>query len=187
MKGKTDAEVEEMFKAQKAKETEAAELGDFKIENVKVPEDMPIPEEVKGKVTELAKIFNNKELTASEKIQKAVDLHVEMNNASLEKFVEIKNGWKKAVQDSPELSKAVGPANDVVRKFAGNAKELEEFQGCLKMLGLGNHPAFVRFCANVAKATGDDSLGGDNKNTGGAKKDLAELMYPEMKSANAPA
>src|SRR5262249_51470351 len=115
LKDKTDKEIEDMFKDQKAKEAEADAIGDFKIENLKLPEDMPIPDDVKEKVNDLAKVFNDKKLTSQEKFQKAVDLHVEMQNKNLTKFVEMKDGWKKTVNDTPELKAAVGPANDVVR------------------------------------------------------------------------
>ena len=144
---------------------------------------MPIPEEMKEKVTDLAKIFNNKELNASEKMQKAVDLHVEIQNRQLEDFKKVKDEWKGRVLADPELKAAVGPANDIVRKFAGDAKQLEEFQSTLKFLGLGNHPSFVRFCANIAKATGEDTQDGGGTPPA-RKKDLAEMMYPNMPSAN---
>lgn len=180
LKGKTDAEIEELYKADKEAEQAKSELGDFDITKVVVPEDMPIPEDMKEKVTELAKIFNNKELSASEKTQKAIDLHVETQKQALESFKEVKNGWKKQVMDDPALKGAIGSANDVVRKYAGSEKDLAEFQGALKFLGLGNHPAFVRFCANIAKATGEDTMDGKDGSSGSGKKSLAELMYPNM-------
>jgi hypothetical protein len=179
LKGKTDEEIEKLFNDDKAKEAEAAELGDFAFDKIKVPEDMPIPEELKGKVTDLAKVFNNKELSASEKMQKAIDMHVEQQQKQLDDFKKVKDEWRGKVLADPELKASVGAANDVVRKFAGDAKQLEEFQGALKFLGLGNHPAFVRFCANVAKATSEDSMDGKARD-GGAKKDLASMMYPNM-------
>lgn len=153
---------------------------------------MPIPEALKAEVSDLAKIFNNKELTAQDKFQKAVDLHVKIQTKQLEDFKGIKDDWRaKSLADpelgnnNPETFKAtVGRANDIVRKFAGTPAQLEEFQVGLKYLGLGNHPSFIRFCNNVAKATGEDTLGGDSKNPGGgAQKDLATLMYPDMKQA----
>lgn len=180
LKGKTDAEIEKLFDDKVKEEQAKSELGDFDITKVVVPEDMPIPEAMKEKVTELAKIFNSKELSASEKTQKAIDLHVETQKQALEQFKEVKNGWKKQVMDDPALKSSIGAANDIVRKFAGDEKQLAEFQGALKFLGLGNHPAFVRFCANVAKATGEDSMDGKDGGSGGSKKSLAELMYPNM-------
>lgn len=179
LKGKTDEEIEKLFTDEKAKEAEVDALGGFDSSKLELPEDMPIPEEMKEKVTDLAKIFTNKELSTQEKFQKAVDLHVDIQKRSLEQFKAVKNEWKEAVLKDPELKASVGPANDVVRKFAGDAKQLEEFQGALKFLGLGNHPAFVRFCANVAKATSEDSF--DGKSGGGQqKKDLATQMWPDM-------
>lgn len=181
LEGKTDEEIEKLYNEQKDKEA----LGDFKLEDIKTPEDMPIPEEMKEKVGDLAKIFNDAKLKPAEKMQKAVDLHIEIQNKQLKDFVNLKAGWKKTVEDSADLKAMVGPANDVVRKFAGDGAQLEEFQGCLKMLGLGNHPSFVRFCGNIAKAIGEDTFDGQGNKGGGQKKDLAELMYPDMKSTNA--
>ncbi len=180
LKGKTDEEIEKLFDDKKKEEQEKSELGDFDIAKLVVPEDMPIPEAMKEKVTELAKIFNSKELSASEKTQKALDLHVETKKQDMEQFREIKNGWRKQVNDDPALKASIGAANDVVRKYAGSEKDLAEFQGVLKFLGVGNHPAFVRFCANVAKATGEDTMDGSAGGGGGSKKSLAEMMYPNM-------
>lgn len=187
LKGKTDEEIEKLFTDEKTKEAEAAALGDFDVTKLTLPEDMPIPEEMKGKVNDLAKIFNNKELSAQEKFQKAVDLHVEMQNKNLSDFVAVKTEWRENCLKDPEigagskekLEKAAGAANDVVRKFAGDAKQLEDFQGALKYLGLGNHPAFVRFCLNISKATSEDNFGGDSSR-GEVKKDLATMMWPDM-------
>ena len=187
LKGKTDEEIEKLFGEEKAKEAEAEALGGFDAAKLNLPEDMPIPEEMKEKVTDLAKIFSNKELSTQEKFQKAVDLHVEIQNKAINDFVAVKNQWRDSCLKDPELGAgskekldaAVGAANDVVRKFAGEPKQLEEFQGALKYLGLGNHPAFVRFCVNIAKATSEDNFGG-NAGGGAQKKDLASMMWPDM-------
>lgn len=156
----------------------------IKIEELTVPEDMPIPEEMKGPMSEY--ITENKLDKAG--AQKLTDLGVKMQQHNLDIWTKTKTDWRKEVEADPELGgqnlkQTVAKANDVIRQFAGTEENLAELKQDLVLLGLGNKRSFVRFLTNISKATGNDSAAGAS-GTGSdvsGQEAMAKRMYPNMK------
>lgn len=181
---KTARETAEKEAKEKA-DKEAAEKGEYvapKLEELNLPEDMPIPDAVKEKVTALS----TKHKFSKEQLQDMSDLHVEILQGQLTEWENTKTKWAEEAKADPKIGgdKLAGnlkAANDLARKFAGNAEELKEFQQDLIGLGLGNKKSFIRFMANIAAATADDTQnpGGDKPTE--EKKDVANILYPGMK------
>jgi hypothetical protein len=157
-----------------------------KLEELKLPEGVVLPEEMKGPLTTL---FTEEKLTPAQQ-QKIIDLGVQKQQADMDFWNKTKKEWRDEIKADPELggqnldrTKAVG--NKVIQKFASDPAHLAELQKDLVLLGLGNKRSFVKLLSNIAKATGNDTLddgtpgqgktGGDNSFEAKAKR-----MYPNM-------
>jgi hypothetical protein len=193
LEGKSDEDVAKLFDAEKQKEADADPTNQpFKLDELKIPDTMPIPEEMKGKVDDLSKIFNDKKLTNTQKMQKAVDLHVEMMQRQNQQWADTKKNWRDDCSKDPviggdKLKPAVAATENLITQFAGNPEFggspelLEQMQDDLVFLGLGNKKSFIKFMNNIARATGEDGF--DGKGGGGKSsqdKSLAQKMWPDM-------
>ncbi len=170
---------------------EGDETPTFDLEKLTIPEDMPIPDEVKEEVSALAKELENADLTTQEKMQKMTDLHVKLMNQQAEKWTEIKAGWRKEVEADPDVGgeklKAItGDINNLVRQFGknpefGGSDELfDDLKTDLMLLGLGNKKSFIKFMNNVAKATKGDSIAGGKTGPSAEKLGHEKVLFPNM-------
>lgn len=165
------------------KDGEEGEAVEVKLEELTVPEDMPIPDELKGPLSEYIKDHK----LDKDGAQKLTDLGVKMQQHNLDVWTKTKSDWRKEVEADPvlggtNLKVTVAKANDVIRKFAGSEENLAELKQDLVLLGLGNKRSFVRFLNNIAQATGNDTAGGSS---GGSAQQagadaMAKRMYPNM-------
>lgn len=184
LEGKSDEDIAKMFEAEKAKEAAAtAAAVVFKFEDIKIPDTMPVTDEMRGKVTALAE----KHKLGTEAMQELINTHVEVMNGQRDQWDKMKLDWRTQTEKDPEIGGAnldavKKAANDVVRKFAGTDEQLKEFQEDLILLGLGQKRSFIRFCNNIAKRTREDSQDGSSTSSQPAKKTTAQIMYPNMKS-----
>lgn len=170
--------------ADKPKEGE----GDYKpvdLSEITVPEDMPIPEEIKAPLTEYA----TKNKLSKEQTQELIDLGIKREQQNIDFWNNTKAEWRKEIETDPELGGAnlaatKSQANNVIRQFAGSEENLKELQQDLILLGLGNKRSFVRFLSNVAKATGNDKTHLDGAPGNAPSADTtdakAKRMYPNM-------
>lgn len=167
----------------KNKDGEGEAPVEVKLEELSLPEDYAIPDDMKAPLTEF--IAENK--MSKEQAQKVVDLGVKMQQQNLDAWVKTKGDWRKEVENDPVLGGAnlkttVGKVNNLIRKFGGNEQEMAEFKQDLVLLGLGNKRSFIRFMSNIAKATGNDSASGNGGGSaqGDSFEDKAKRMYPNM-------
>lgn len=162
--------------------------------------DFTLPEEVIAQPDVMNKLkeFGKENKLNQEQAQKIVDLGVELQQENLKFWNETKKAWRKQAADDKviggdKLDTSVAIADNIVNKFAfqekyGGSKELlEEFQGDLMMLGLGNKRSFIRVMNNIATAIGEDKIDGKSGGNAGSTKSLAQRMYPGMPSENNPA
>lgn len=132
----------------------------------------PEPQEIEIKVPEganeeLVTAFKEvaKEIALdSAKAQKIVDVFLEAEKKVVEaqqnEWRETQKRWLAEIQADPEFGgvhfeKNVNLANRALEKYGG--EELIEF---LKLAGLTNQPAIVKFCMRVGKAMEPDSISG---------------------------
>lgn len=178
-----EGDAAENTETEQKKDGEGEQPAAVDIAELTVPEDMPIPDELKGPLTEY--ITENK--LDKEGAQKLTDLGVKLQQHNLDVWTKTKDEWRKEVETDPvlggsNLKATVAKANDVIRKFAGSEENLAELKQDLVLLGLGNKRSFVRFLTNIAAATGNDSAGGPS-GTGGRQDGfdaMAKRMYPGM-------
>lgn len=194
LEGKTDEEIAKLFDEADAKakaDEEAAKNPPFKFEDLKIPADMPVTPEMKEKVSELSNIFNDEKLSKTEKMQKAIDLHLEQQQKSLDFWNDTKAQWREVSKNDKviggqNIEKSVATAESVAVKFGGNPEFggspelLREFQDDLMLLGLGNKRSFIRIFNNIAKATGEDKMDGQGGNQQQQAGDMARRMWPDM-------
>lgn len=178
LEGKTDEEIAKLYDDQKAKDAAAPT---FKLEELVIPDDLPVPEAIKSKVTEVA----NKHKLGKEAMQELTDIHIEMQRDQLKQWNDMKQKWRDGVKSDPvlggeNLDKSVAAADAVVRRFAGTPEELAEFSADLKILGLGNKKSFVRLMNNIAAATGEDTQQ-PGSGSGEEKLPPEKVLYPNMK------
>ncbi len=151
---------------------------------LKFPEGFTPDEEMMKEFVPLAK-----ELKLDSKgAQRVADLGLKMvqrqNEAALAAFQKQRQDWAKEVRADKELGganfdKTVSLARATMKEFGGPdlGKQLVE-------LGLDNHPALVRFFANVGKALSEDTVSGATAGAGkGALSDeerALRMRYPKM-------
>lgn len=179
------------YEKEKADKALADEKATFvKLDDIKLPEDMPIPDEVKGKLSGIIDKHKIAGDAGKAMTQDLIDLHVDMQNKQIEAWQEMKAGWRKEIVDDPVLGGAnleatKKSANDVVRKFAsdpafgGSPELLQAVQDDLIMLGLGNKKSFMKLLLNIEAATKNGSIAGTG-GTGDERKSTEKVLWPGM-------
>src|SRR5690606_24938602 len=113
----------------------------------------------------------------SAKAQKIVDAFIQAEkkvaDALKAEWLETHRRWEKELREDPEFGgvhfeKNVNLANRALEKYGG--EEMIEF---LKLAGLTNQPAIVKFCMRVGKEMAPDSIAGAHgaPNSPNASKD----------------
>lgn len=177
-----DGEKKDGEKSDKKDDAKKDAPPEFKLEELKIPETMPLAEDMKEEIVTFAK--DNK--LTKEAMQKGVDMVVKVQEKHEQNWKEMKKGWREEVKadaklggSEENLKKTIGVCDDVVRKFGGSEKELEELQDDLILLGLGNKRSFIRFLVNVHNATKEDKQEGTG-GSGEQQKDIARTLWPNM-------
>lgn len=158
---------------------------------LEVPEDMPVPEALKGDLEAVMKDLSNPELSSQEKAQKIIDAHIKSQRHMLDNWTKTKQEWRDETLKDPDIGgdnwkESQQAANQVINeiwggeRFGGSKELLEEFKSDLSMMGLGNKRSFVKGLVNLAKAVGEDNGAGESA-SGGGKKDLAEILYGQSR------
>lgn len=183
--GKTDdAEKKEEDKTEEENKEETAIIT---VENLALPDDVIISEDIKGSLNEL--ISEHK--LSKETAQKMVDIGVKMEQKRIDDWYNMKNTWKEESIADPEiggknLDKTKSNCNRLINQFAGSEENLAECKQDLILLGLGNKRSFLRLLNNIANATGNDDTqknsnsGGSNNNHDNSYEAKAKRMYPNM-------
>lgn len=177
--GKTDAEIEQMFKDQQAKDAAATSYTDFT-----VPEEMPVDEVMVNEYKEFAKANN----LTQEQAQAGIDLYVKAQKAGEQQWNDLKKSWREETVNDPDigganLGKTTEAINDMVRKYTDGPEHLEQMQNHLILLGLGNNRHFLKFMNNIASRTGEDDAGGagSGASTNTEKLPPERVLFPNMK------
>lgn len=191
LEGKTDEEIKKMFDEQSAKDKAEADAGPkVNFEEIKTSDGTKIAPE---NMDWLKKFAGDNKLT-QEQAQELVDRGVEMQKQNLQFWNDTKKNWLGEVKADPEiggknLESTVNNVETAIQKFAankefgGSPELLAELQQDLVMLGLGVKKSFIKLMNNVHRATANDSMDG-RSGSNPPKKDIAERMYPGMRSEN---
>lgn len=157
-----------------------AEVAPFDMAALKLPEGFELPEELKGKFTEIA----TKSKLGAEAAQSLIDLHAETVKSAQDsiysQWTELHKKWVAEVKADPELGDSQGLRPEVHTSIG---KLLDEYGGpeirqALDLTGAGNNPQVVRFLAKVAGALteGGHVVGAP---AAGAKN-AASIFYPGL-------
>jgi hypothetical protein len=123
------------------------------------PFDLPEGASVDEQGMEAFKQFAGEQGFTQEQAQAALNYHVAALTSGYEAMsLEIVRrereresaGWKETAGKDPYITRNIGHAEKLVKKFGAN----EEF-GALLDSGMGNNPAFIRFCIDVGRAMGE--------------------------------
>lgn len=158
------------------------------VEELEIPENMPVPDALKEDLDTFAKEMTSPDLTAQERMQKAVDLHVKAQQHSLEVWNDTKKQWADETLADPDIGGKNWDStqirvDDAMNKawanpvYGGSPELLKEFQDDVKMLGLGNKLSFIKGMNNIAKMIGEDKQGDSSGSNAGAELSAAEKLY----------
>jgi hypothetical protein len=123
-----------------------------------VPDGVQIGE---AEIGELNRIISDAELTPQQRGQALMDLAVQeiarIQRGQHEVFERTRGEWRDAFYADPEIGgnrqgSTLQQAAAVRDRFAGNDRQRAEFIAAINHTGIGDHPAFIRFLANVAAA-----------------------------------
>jgi len=147
--------------------------------DIKVPDGMELDQAMMEAFTP---VFKELGIT-QEQAQKLADTYApliankteEARQQALKEYQETVEGWKK------DTIKELGV--DSAKKLAYAAKARmkfgdEEFKEMVNELGVGNHPALVRFLIKVGQSISEDKF---PDSTEKGKSDPLKVMYPTMK------
>lgn len=159
----------------------------FDVAALKLPDDFVIPEAMKADVEGIAKELN----LSTDQMQKLSDLHIKMLQKQNDGFEDLKQSWRAEVEADKDLGgqhleQTKKLCNDTIRQFAldpafgGSEKLMDGLKSDLIGLGLGNKISFLRFLTNIAKATRNDSVGGQSGH-GAGEETTAKILYPHLK------
>lgn len=146
------------------------------MEDLKVPDDMPIPESLKGDVQKF--ITDNK--LGPEQAQAVIDMGVKIQQESLDFWTKTKSEWRTETEADPtfggkNLAASLAEANRIVRTFGD-----DQLKEDIMMLGLGNKLSFMRFLNKIAGATKEDNIAGAGAAGGDGKVPVSKIFYPNM-------
>ncbi len=150
--------------------------------DIKVPEGVEVNQGLLDKFKPLAKDMKLDSAGA----QKIVDLYVEAlgeNSKQVDAaWTDQKKAWYDTAAKDPEIGgknfkENVQVARTAIQKFGG-----PELVAALDELGIGNHPALVRFAYRVGKAISEDSISGAGAGAPTMSDEEAALRahYPSM-------
>ncbi len=170
----------------------AAEKAAFvKLDDITVPDDMPIPEAVKTELSALIEKHKVSGDTGKALTQDMINLHVKMQNDQIESWQKMKTEWKNEIVNDPKIGGAnldtsKTAANEVVRKFAenpefgGSPELVKSLSDDLILLGLGNKKSFMQFLLNINEHTKSGSIAGTGGTGGADKKPPEKVLWPNM-------
>lgn len=155
---------------------------EVKFEDLKIPDDMTVPDALKADVLALAK----KQGWTQEQTQDAIDLHVKVENMKVEEFQKMKIGWKTETENDAtygqaNLKESLNKANEVVRLLGD-----DQLKDDLILLGLGNKLSVMRFLNKihplVKEKMGNDTIGDGGKSAPAAPPvEAGKSFWPNMK------
>lgn len=153
----------------------------FSPAELKLPEGVTLPEDVTGKLSELATEMK----LGNEGVQKFVDLHMDLVKKAAEEPYQLWRDTQKQWQDEIKTDKIYGGErlNETLRQIGSVLSNPDlvdpEFRAALDFTGAGNNPAVFRTMAKIAAALSEGRPTQGNP-PGAASIDLAKAFYPNL-------
>lgn len=149
-------------------------------EEFKLPDGMPLTDNMKGKFNTLAKDLNLSQDKAQSVMNLAVEHLEEIQKNDTEAFESLRDGWIKELEADKDFGgdkfdENVTGAIAALDKFG--SPELKEF---LISTGYGDNPELMKFLANVNKATREEEELVEGKAMDGTEVSRAKRIYPNM-------
>lgn len=161
----------------------AETAAEFKMEDVKLPEGMTIPEDLAPRLTEVAKEAG---LTAAQ-ISALAPLHAQIvkdaADANVKAYQETNAAWVDEVKADPEIG---GAKLDGTLKSIGKVLDqygTPELRRALAYTGAGNHPEVIRFMAKIATQLNEGGPTRTGAPTGDSGKPAGkgpQALYPNL-------
>ena len=139
-------------------------------------------------IGELNRIITDAQLSPQQRGQALVDLAVSeiarLQQGQHEVFNRTREGWREQFFADPEIGgnrqeTTLREAAAIRDRFAGSPEQRAEFIAALNHTGIGDHPAFIRFLANIANALAAPRVVAANPNPP-ATADGPARRYPTM-------
>ena len=147
----------------------------------KTPEGVTLDKAQVEAFTPLAKELG----LTQDQAQKLVDLQLAQTTAAQTAqqaaWQQTVDAWAAETRADKEIGGAqfdanIGAAAKAIDKFGSPA-----LRQALDTSGMGNHPAFVKFCVAVGKQMSEGTFASGNAGSGGAPKTAAEILFPGLK------
>lgn len=134
---------------------EASGEEDVDYSQIKAPEGFVLDQEVMGQIAPVLKDLKCSKENAEKIVAAGAEIFNKAIKAQADAFEESVSNWEKEVRADKELGKDenIAIANRAVLEFGDERLTKEIIEA-----GLGNHPAFVRFCYKVGKAICEDHV-----------------------------
>lgn len=152
-----DAKAADKQKDGKPEEASGEENGDDEVDysQIKAPDGFELDQEVMAQVVPILKDLKCSKENAEKIVAAGADIFNKAIQTQAEAYSKKVADWEKEVRADKELGldENIAIANRAVLEFGDErlTKEIIE-------TGLGNHPAFVRFCYSVGKAICEDQV-----------------------------
>lgn len=178
---KTEAADEKPAEEQKTEEQKTEAPPEFKFEDLKLPENYIVSDEMKDKISAIAK---EKTLSA-DTLQPLLDLHNEqialMQKAQSDAWATLNEKWLGEVKAMPEFS-----GEKLVAAQATVAKALDEYgtpeaRQAFDLTGAGNNPAIFRLIHNMAKALSEGTSTTGGNPVAKQQGSIEDVFYPSMR------
>lgn len=171
--GEADGDGEDSDGEEEKGEEEATE---YTADDFKFPEGSEIDEAMMG---EFLSVVNNKELTGKDRDQAFVDLYVkkmeEGANAQLDKWEEVRKGWKEESKNNPVYGGKAYKKNQGVMLKALNEYGGAELKKLGDYFGFSDNPHYQEFLFNVGKTLSEDKT--VNNGSGGGQSEPIEKRW----------
>lgn len=133
------------------------ENGDVEVDykQIKAPDGFTLDEDVMGQVSPILKELNCSKENAEKIIAAGSDIYKRAIEGQAQAFAKKVEDWGREVKADEVLGKDenIAIANRAIKEFGD-----ERLSNEIIKAGLGNHPAFVRFCYSVGKAICEDQV-----------------------------
>lgn len=158
-------------------------VAEFKLEDVKLPEGMTIPEALAPKLTEVAKEtgLSAAQLSALAPLHEQIVKEVAESN--IKAYQETNDRWVAEVKADPEIG---GTKLEATLQSIGKVLDQygsPELRSALAYTGAGNHPEVIRFMAKIATQLNEGGPTRPGSPTGDSGKPAGKgpgAMYPNL-------
>ena len=118
---------------------------------------------------------------SNEQAQKLADLRAQEVQTQVDKFEEVKKGWRDQIAKDPELGGTKLQESQNKARAAFNQLGSPELAGVLVNSGLSDHPEVRRLFVKLHDLVGDDELPGSSGGKDTSLDAALGSMYPTMK------